>query len=183
MTQDRPLIIHGDSTQLHISPAYIFSLHRISSSNFQPFLPMSTKLQALNVSKDIPRRAGDPIYTLEPTAPHTHTILLLHGLGSTGQTFGTELLSTGLTKSGYSLTTLFPYARFVFPTSKPRRSSAFARSVLTQWFDITRLQEPSYAQERQLKGLEESAGEILEVLKNELRRLESPRNLILGGLS
>ncbi|KAJ6784643.1 hypothetical protein PWT90_04499 [Aphanocladium album] len=86
---------------------------------------------------------GDPgcqpasqLFVVEPTAAHTHTIILLHGLGSTGEKFGSELLDTGISSSGHKLTELLPYVRFVFPTSKRRRSKAFGRSMLTQWFDI-----------------------------------------------
>ncbi|KAJ3531754.1 hypothetical protein NM208_g8739 [Fusarium decemcellulare] len=126
--------------------------------------------------------AGEPLYIVEPQGPHTHTFILLHGLGSNGEKFGAELLDTGLTSSGRKLTELFPGARFVFPTSKRRRSTAFGRSMLTQWFDITRLEDPSYRKERQLDGLAESAREIREILGAELHKVQ-PQNLILGGLS
>ncbi|GAB0139377.1 hypothetical protein EsHS_00000031 [Epichloe bromicola] len=111
-----------------------------------------------------------------------HTLILLHGLGSNGKKFGTELLETGLTSSGHRLTELLPGARFVFPTSKRRRSTAFGRSMLTQWFDIVRLADPSYRKERQLDGLAESAREILEIIADELKKVQ-PQNLIIGGLS
>jgi predicted esterase len=129
-----------------------------------------------------PSGPGEPIFAVNPTAPHTHTLILLHGLGSNGEKFGSELLATGVSSSGHKLTTLFPGARFVFPTSKPRRSSAFGRSVLTQWFDIARLEDPSYRKEKQLKGLAESAQEIMHILTLELNKVP-PQNLILGGLS
>ncbi|KAH6973663.1 acyl-protein thioesterase [Ilyonectria sp. MPI-CAGE-AT-0026] len=129
-----------------------------------------------------PRSAGDPIFVVEPQAPHTHTLILLHGLGSNGEKFGTELLDTGVTSSGCKLTELLPGARFVFPTSKRRRSSTFRRSMLTQWFDIARLPDPSYRKEIQLDGLAESAVEILAILDDELKRVPA-QNIILGGLS
>ncbi|KPM35902.1 hypothetical protein AK830_g10679 [Neonectria ditissima] len=126
--------------------------------------------------------AGEPLYVVEPQETHTHTLILLHGLGSNGEKFGTELLDTGLTSSGRKLTKLLPGARFVFPTSKRRRSSAFGRSMLTQWFDIARLADPSYRKERQLDGLAESAAEILEIIAIELQKVPA-QNLIIGGLS
>ncbi|KAK2591009.1 hypothetical protein QQS21_011302 [Conoideocrella luteorostrata] len=129
-----------------------------------------------------PRQPGSPIFVVEPSAPHTHTILLLHGLGSNGEKFGSELLDMGVASSGHKLTELLPYVRFVFPTSRRRRSSAFGRSMLTQWFDIARLDEPSYRQECQLQGLAESATEIMAIIGDELRRVP-PHNLIIGGLS
>ncbi|UNI22863.1 hypothetical protein JDV02_008710 [Purpureocillium takamizusanense] len=128
--------------------------------------------------------AGEPLYVVEPREPHSHTctLILLHGLGSNGNKFGTELLETGVTSSGQTLTELLPGARFVFPTSKRRRSTAFGRSMLTQWFDIVRLADPSYLKERQLDGLAESAREIREIMAAELKRVQ-PQNLIIGGLS
>ncbi|KAF4448491.1 acyl-protein thioesterase [Fusarium austroafricanum] len=128
------------------------------------------------------RVAGEPLYIVEPQIPHTHTFILLHGLGSNGEKFGAELLETGITSSGYNFTALFPYARFVFPTSKRRRATGFGRSMLTQWFDNVRLEDPSYRKERQLDGLSESAREIREIIANELQKVK-PENLILGGLS
>lgn len=125
---------------------------------------------------------GQPIFVVEPSGPHTHTLVLLHGLGSNGEKFGSELLETAVPSTGRKLTALFPGARFVFPTSKRRRSSAFGRSLLTQWFDIARLEDPSYRKERQLQGLAESAQELMEILTHELKTV-SRENLILGGLS
>ncbi|KAG8412955.1 hypothetical protein J3458_013378 [Metarhizium acridum] len=126
--------------------------------------------------------ARERLYVVEPLGPHSHTLILLHGLGSNGEKFGTELLETGLTSSGHKLTDLLPGARFVFPTSKRRRSTAFGRSMLTQWFDIARLEDPSYRKERQLDGLAESAREILDIIATELQKVQ-PQNLIIGGLS
>ncbi|KAI0459076.1 acyl-protein thioesterase [Xylaria acuta] len=121
-------------------------------------------------------------YIVEPVARHTHTIILLHGLSSNGEKFGEELLETGRTKNGKTLPELLPGTRFVFPTAKRRRSSAFGRKRLTQWFDIARLSDPSYRKETQLQGLAESAVEIRELLQQETA-LVSPAGIILGGLS
>lgn len=124
----------------------------------------------------------DSLYVVEPTQKHTYTLILLHGLGSSGEKFGRELLDTGFTSLGHNLTALLPGARFVFPTSKRRRSSAFNCATLTQWFDITRIHDPSFQNDRQLRGLEESTKQILKIMHNELNFV-SPSNLILGGLS
>lgn len=126
--------------------------------------------------------ARERLYVVEPRGPHSHTLILLHGLGSNGEKFGTELLDTGLTSSGHKLPDLLPGAHFVFPTSKRRRSTAFGRSMLTQWFDIARLTDPLYRKERQLDGLAESAREILDIMATELQKVQ-PQNLIIGGLS
>lgn len=119
---------------------------------------------------------------MKPTTAHTHTVILLHGQSSNGKKFGQELLETGKTKSGKTLTELLPGARFVFPTAKRRRSSAFGRKKLTQWFDIARLEDPSYRNETQLQGLAESAVEIRNLLRDEMAHVPA-RQIILGGLS
>jgi predicted esterase len=121
-------------------------------------------------------------YVVEPLAAHTHTLILLHGLSSNGTKFGKELLETGITSIGKTLPQLLPGARFVFPTAKRRRSSAFKRSLLTQWFDIARLEDPEYRKETQLQGLEESAAQLQPLIKEEVAKV-SARNVILGGIS
>ncbi|KAI1496307.1 phospholipase/carboxylesterase [Biscogniauxia marginata] len=122
------------------------------------------------------------VYIVEPTTVHVYTIILLHGLGSNGEKFGKELLETGTTSSGRTLSQLLPSARFVFPTAKRRRSSAFKRSLLMQWFDIVRLPDPEFRKEKQLQGLAESALDLGELLRKELSGI-SPHNVIIGGIS
>ncbi|KAL1869714.1 hypothetical protein VTK73DRAFT_2955 [Phialemonium thermophilum] len=123
-------------------------------------------------------------FVVNPTSTHTHTFILLHGLGSNGEKFGRELLETGVTSRGSTLKQIFPYAKFIFPTSRRRRSSAFGRSMLTQWFDIARLPDPAYRKELQLQGLAESTQDILEILRYEMDINKIPPcNIFLGGLS
>ncbi|KAI3343430.1 phospholipase/carboxylesterase [Ustulina deusta] len=123
-------------------------------------------------------------YIVEPTTKHSHTVILLHGLSSNGEKFGKELLETGKTSAGKTFPDLLPGARFIFPTAKRRRSSAFGRKKLTQWFDIARLPDPSYRKQTQLQGLAESAAEIRELLRQEIEVAGvPPTNIILGGLS
>ncbi|KAI1061082.1 hypothetical protein LB507_009992 [Fusarium sp. FIESC RH6] len=121
-------------------------------------------------------------YIVEPTGPHTHSLIILHGLGSNGKKFGRELLETGICSDGKSLPELLPGARFIFPTSKKRRSSAFRRSRLTQWFNIASLEDPSYRNHTQTPGLEESSREIFDLLEEERKKVPD-KNIILGGIS
>ncbi|KAI1259435.1 acyl-protein thioesterase [Xylariaceae sp. FL1019] len=126
------------------------------------------------------RSAGT--YIVPSRTTHTHTIILLHGFSSNGEKFGKELLETGITSSGKTFQDLLPGARFVFPTAKRRRSTAFGRKRLTIWFDIARLPDPSHRRETQLQGLAESAVEIRELLRREME-LVPAKNIILGGMS
>ncbi|KIH87818.1 phospholipase/carboxylesterase [Sporothrix brasiliensis 5110] len=128
--------------------------------------------------------APPPPFVVEATSTHTHSIVLLHGLGSNGEKFGRELLQTGITSDGANLAQLLPNLKFIFPTSRRRRSSAFRRSVLTQWFDIARLPDPAYRKELQLKGLAESAQDLLQILQQEQETAHIlPGHIILGGIS
>lgn len=126
-------------------------------------------------------RAEEP-FIVEPEQSHTHTFVLLHGLGSNGGKFGQELLESANTSAGERLQQVLPHAKFIFPTAHRCRSSAFRRSILTQWFDIVSLEDPSYRRETQYQGLSESAQTIREILNQESEHIPSS-NIVLGGLS
>ncbi|KAH8820110.1 Alpha/Beta hydrolase protein [Xylogone sp. PMI_703] len=130
---------------------------------------------------DTERNHSSP-YVVEPISNHTHSFILLHGLGSNGKEFGQVLLETGICSNGQNLREIFRGARFIFPTAKRRRSSAFSRAKLTQWYDIASLDDPSVRQHTQLKGLAESVPEILMLINQESQKVPY-RNVILGGLS
>jgi predicted esterase len=117
-----------------------------------------------------------------PTSPHTHTLILLHGLGNNGSKFGTELLSTGISSKGLTFASAFPGTKFIFPNARKRRSSAFRRAVINQWFDIASVEDPSHRRDTQVQGLAESAGHVRSIIAGELETI--PRgNIVLGGLS
>ena len=132
--------------------------------------------------KAVKERQPQSAYIVEPSINHTHSLILLHGLGSNGEKFGSELMKTALCSDGRSLPELLPGARFIFPTAKRRRSSAFGRSKLTQWFDIASLDDPSHRQHTQVGGLEESLYEILKLVNEETGKV-SAHHVLLGGLS
>ncbi|RSL83313.1 hypothetical protein CDV31_016846 [Fusarium ambrosium] len=121
-------------------------------------------------------------FVVEPSSCHTHSVILLHGLGSNGEKFGKELLETGVSSNGKKLTEVLSGARFIFPTSKRRRSSAFHRARLTQWFNVASLEDPSHRSHTQVQGLEESSREILDLIDQESGKVPR-KNIILGGLS
>ncbi|KAL4731621.1 hypothetical protein ACLX1H_000596 [Fusarium chlamydosporum] len=121
-------------------------------------------------------------FVVEPIWPHTHSLILLHSLGSNGEKFGREFIETGICSDGKSLPDLLPGARFIFPTSKRRRTSAFRRARLTQWFDIALLEDPSYRSHTQHQGMEESSREIFDLISQEREKV-SERNIVLGGIS
>ncbi|KAI0851873.1 alpha/beta-hydrolase [Daldinia vernicosa] len=132
-------------------------------------------------SKTTPGTNHSAPFIVEPTSNHTHSFILLHGLGSNGRKFGEELLETGVTSGGKKLTEIFPGARFIFPTAKRRRSSMIIHTRLTQWFDIASLDDLFFRPNTQTKGLVESHGEISHLIKDECQRVPY-QNIILGGL-
>ncbi|KAI1196968.1 phospholipase/carboxylesterase [Nemania serpens] len=121
-------------------------------------------------------------YIVMPTTAHTHTIILLHGIGSNGEEFGQNFLEKGRTKGGKTLPEILPGARFVFPTAQHRQWREFDRKMLNQWFDIARVEDPSYRHEVQLQGLAESAVEIGDLLRHEIAQVPA-RQIVLGGVS
>lgn len=131
---------------------------------------------------ELPNPSSQTTFVVESTSKHSHSVILLHGLGSNGVNFGTQFLKTGTTSAGKQLPQLLPGARWIFPTAKRRRSTAFGRAVLTQWFDVARLPDPEYKRESQLKGLSESALEIRDIIHQEMSNVP-PENIIIGGLS
>ncbi|KAI0377210.1 acyl-protein thioesterase [Hypomontagnella monticulosa] len=127
-------------------------------------------------------RNRPPPFVVEPTTAHTYTLILLHGLGSSGEKFGRELIETGICSNGKRLVDVLPGAKLIFPTSKKRRASAFNRAMITQWFDVASLEDRSQRQDVQLRGLTESLPEIHELINEESKKV--PReNIIIGGMS
>jgi predicted esterase len=129
-----------------------------------------------------PSKPSLEVYTVEPKSTHTHSVIFLHGLGSNGERFGSEFLSTGHNSDGRSLAQLLPGAKFIFPTSAKRRSSAFHRTFLTQWFDIAAPGQPYVRPETQYKGLSESVKSITEIIRLEMS-LVPKSNILLAGIS
>lgn len=127
-------------------------------------------------------KSSSEVYIVEPKSAHTYSVVFLHGLGSSGEKFGSEFLSTGLNSSGCSLAQLLPGAKFIFPTSAKRRSSAFRRTFLTQWFDIASPGQPHVRPETQYKGLSESVKSVIEIIRLEMNSVPKS-NILLAGIS
>ncbi|KAK2766986.1 hypothetical protein FQN54_006303 [Arachnomyces sp. PD_36] len=131
------------------------------------------------------KHSGHPRpFIIEPSSKHTHThtAILLHGLGSNGEKFGAELLQSGLSSTGATFAQVFPGMKFIFPTAKFRRASAFKRAMVTQWFDVFSMEDRGLRRDLQIDGLVESAGYIRSILREEVDII-GPGNVVLGGLS
>ncbi|KFY34895.1 hypothetical protein V494_06387 [Pseudogymnoascus sp. VKM F-4513 (FW-928)] len=135
------------------------------------------------MSKSSASTANQPEpFIVLPTSTHTHTLILLHGLGNNGEKFGTELLETGISSKGLTFVTAFPGTKFIFPNARKRRSSAFRRAVINQWFDIASVEDPAHRRDTQVEGLGESAEHVRSIIAAELETIPK-ENIVLGGLS
>lgn len=118
---------------------------------------------------------------IPPSQDHRHTVIVLHGRGSTALQFAPEFLAAEITRSG-GLVEIFPNARFVFPTASKRRAAVYNRSVINQWFDCWSLENPAARAELQIEGLRETTVYIHGLLREEIA-LVGARNVALWGLS
>jgi len=108
----------------------------------------------------------------EPIAKHTHTIILLHGRGSTGQEFAEELFAAELSTKHVTLRQRFPNYRWVFPSSREIWSTAFQENM-PAWFEAHSLTDISALPELQVPGIEESVKHLRTILDKEISRLQN----------
>ncbi|GAP91279.2 putative acyl-protein thioesterase [Rosellinia necatrix] len=141
------------------------------------------------MSPSITNGAYPPPYIVEPTAPHTSTMILLHDRGSDGAEFGRGLLETGFTSgsasgSGYrTLPALLPGTRFLFPT--------VPAGVAVEWFDAELRADRANDQEGQLRDLATAAVMLRTAVQRELSNGSNgdgggggnipARRIVLGG--
>lgn len=124
-----------------------------------------------------------PLITIPPSAPHTHTIVFLHGRGGTARTFA-ESLRYSQDSHGRTLQQSLPSFRWVFPQSEIRPSASFPGDKLPQWFDICNVSDFSVREELQAEGLRESVTGILRILASDAATLGGQwHRLVLAGIS
>ncbi|KAL1912685.1 hypothetical protein Sste5344_001275 [Sporothrix stenoceras] len=125
---------------------------------------------------------------------HTHTAVLLHGRGSTGEEFAEELFETALSDPRKpSIADRLPSWRWVFPSS-PRTWNATFVEWMPAWFEAHSLADPTERQDLQQAGLWASARYAKEIVEDEIQRLQKTQKtdgggsdahlrVILGGIS
>jgi lysophospholipase-2 len=122
------------------------------------------------------------VYVLEPAAQHTHTAVLLHGRGSTGEEFAEELLESKLSGQ-VTLAQKLAGWRLVFPSSRELWSTVFEEEM-PAWFEAHSLTDVAARQDLQMGGISESVKYLRTVLDEEIDRLGGhAENLVLGGIS
>ncbi|KUJ15473.1 alpha/beta-hydrolase [Mollisia scopiformis] len=121
--------------------------------------------------------------TVDPSTPHTHTVVFLHGRGDTAKNFASSLrYSTD--SHNRTLSEIFPSFRWVFPQSEIRQCTASPGEKWSQWFDVWNVSNFSDREELQAKGLRESVAGIQRILSSEAAVLGGQWDrVILAGIS
>ncbi|KAK4649156.1 uncharacterized protein QC761_001640 [Podospora bellae-mahoneyi] len=123
-----------------------------------------------------------PIHVVEPRAPHAHTIILLHGRGSTGEEFAKELFESKLS-TGKTLQEHLGSWRWVFPSSAELWSTAFEEDM-PAWFEAHSLTDTTARQDLQMAGIRDSVRYLTRLLGQEVDRLGgSSGKVVLSGIS
>ncbi|KAK4212154.1 alpha/beta-hydrolase [Rhypophila decipiens] len=145
--------------------------------------------------------------------PHHQTFIILHGRGSSAQKFGPSLLATEFAIPGRlvssrpehkplasisvpvgssepiiatcTLPSVFPHAKFIFPTAPRTRATLYKRAKTNQWFDNWILgSQANEREELQAPGLKQTVTYLHGLLKSEIDTCPGgSRNVILWGLS
>ncbi|KAK6532018.1 hypothetical protein TWF694_003181 [Orbilia ellipsospora] len=136
----------------------------------------------MSTSSDFP----DP-FIITPQSQHSHTIIFLHGRGSTGEELADSLSEVNLTKiTTEPATTLFshfPNIKWVFPSAKLNFSTVFQEEI-TEWFDISSLTDVSAKEELQIAGLKNTVPHLRHVVQQELDILNGDASkVIMAGIS
>ncbi|MCJ1377034.1 hypothetical protein MMC17_000124 [Xylographa soralifera] len=122
-----------------------------------------------------------------PSKPHTHTLILLHGLSTDGPSFGTSFLQTALNSHGQPLPAFFPSVKLIFPSGAPRPCAALGGATTNAWFDISSLADRTLGEAEQVAGLRESTTYLCALIQAETallqRRGHDSAHIVLWGFS
>lgn len=121
--------------------------------------------------------ASEPVVIEAFPERHRNTIILLHGRGSSGSEFASDLLDvTGVAKR-------LPSWRWVFPTASTEWISQFQESM-PSWFDIRSLSDVEYECDTQLPGLRKHVQQLVALVLRETELLGGhAERLVIGGIS
>jgi lysophospholipase-2 len=135
-----------------------------------------------NPNEEIKNGPFGPVHIIDPKSDHTHTAIMLHGRGSTGEEFAQDFLASTLSDES-SLPEKLPGWRWVFPSSRELWSTAFQEDM-PAWFEAHSLTDITAHQHLQVDGLRDSVNHIIGMIEQEVERLHgNPQKLVLGGIS
>jgi predicted esterase len=121
-----------------------------------------------------------PSHTIPPTAPHTHTIIFLHGRGSNALEFASEILESQDSQDRF-FPSIFPGIKWVFPCA-PFRHATIEGESMHQWFDMSSVQDPQSGVEVQKPGLWQSVEQLSGIVEEKAREV-GMRRVVLAGIS
>ncbi|OTA98637.1 hypothetical protein M426DRAFT_325845 [Hypoxylon sp. CI-4A] len=123
-----------------------------------------------------------PTIAAGPSAPHTHTVVFLHGRGDSARNFAASL-SHSRDSQNRSLVDAFPSVRWVFPQA-PTRRCAGGPETWPQWFDVWDVRDFARNEDLQALGLREVVPAIRRVLADEAALLGGRWDrVVLAGIS
>lgn len=128
------------------------------------------------------------VYGPRQSYPHLHTVIMLHGKGSTGNSFAADFFEMevtrvcrGSTQEPQEIDHVFPYIRWVFPWAPfPDTKNIDGDWNLRMWFDMECLSKPHVGSEKQKLGLQKSIDEVLALIESEAK-LVPRQNIYLCG--
>ncbi|KAI1080728.1 Phospholipase/Carboxylesterase family protein [Whalleya microplaca] len=125
----------------------------------------------------------DITLVIPPTAPHTHTVVFLHGRGDNAEKFAASL-TYSRDSGARTLRELFPSFKWVFPQAPVRACAARPADRIRQWFDIWNVADFGDREALQAAGLRESVAALRTVLADEAAALGGRfDHVVLAGIS
>ncbi|KZT06988.1 alpha/beta-hydrolase [Laetiporus sulphureus 93-53] len=123
-----------------------------------------------------------PFITIPPSAPHTHTVVFLHGRGDNARHFAASLAYSRDSRNR-TVVHAFPSFRWVFPGA-PLRKCASSPDTWPQWFDVWNVRNFAEREELQAIGLREAIPAIRRILASEAALLGGRWDrVVLAGIS
>ncbi|KAK3339815.1 Alpha/Beta hydrolase protein [Lasiosphaeria hispida] len=131
-----------------------------------------------------PKDLDCKVITPQEGAGHTHTVIFLHGRGSSAARFLHDLMAITTDSRGRSFQDHFPSVRWVFPQSEFRPSARFPKAMVPQWFDTWNIADLSQREELQTQGLKESVASVRVIVEREAGLLGGRWDrVVLAGVS
>jgi predicted esterase len=123
-----------------------------------------------------------PFIAIDASAPHTHTVVFLHGRGDDARNFAASLAYSPDSRH-HSLVKAFPSFRWVFPQA-PMRKCASSPETWRQWFDVWNVRDFAERQDLAATGLKEVVPAIHRILADEAALLNGRWDrVVLAGIS
>ncbi|KAH6647171.1 acyl-protein thioesterase [Truncatella angustata] len=114
-----------------------------------------------------------------PETEHTHTIIFLHGRGSSAQELAESLFMLR-DSAKRSLSDLFPSVRWVFPQAELLYCERDDQDW-SQWFDVWNVLDFADSEELQAPGLQDSVRNIAKLVHQEAVKVGGMDRVVLAG--